>query len=213
VELVIVRHARPEHIEAPDGTDGAGGIGPADPGLTAIGRRQAERLAAHLAPLGVDHIVTSPLTRARQTAEPLARAVGLEPEVVDGVAEYDRDDASYVPAEVTRAMVKRGEIEAGSFRDPLTVLGEVERDRWIGGVADAFRTIAATHPGERVAVVCHGMVTSVWFARMLGIDDTMRFVPDYCGVSRVLASGSTDIVTVRSFNETHFLGDTHIPLF
>ena len=58
-----------------------------------------------------------------------------------------------------------------------------------------------------------GMVTSVWFAHALGLEDLIRFTPDYCGVSRMLASSSADVVTVRSFNETHFLGPTHVPLF
>ncbi|MDW3219739.1 MAG: histidine phosphatase family protein [Acidimicrobiales bacterium] len=204
MELIIVRHGRPEHVE-----DVAGA---ADPDLADVGHRQAERVGEYLAPMGVDVVVTSPLARARQTAAPLARMLGLEPIVVDGVAEYDRHDSSYVPAEVTRQLIRDGATDE-TWEDPLSVLGEDEKRRWMTGVHDAFASIVAENPGRRVAVFCHGMVTSVWFAQMLGIDDTLRFVPDYAGVTRVLASASNDSVTVRSFNETHFLGDSHIPLF
>jgi len=204
MELVIVRHGRPEHIEEADGA--------ADPDLAEIGQRQAERVGQHLAELGVDVIVTSPLARARQTAAPLARLLDLEPLIVDGVAEYDRDESSYVPAEVTRELIREGGTDE-SWADPLGALGEAEKEAWIDGVVDAFGQIVAGNSGRRVAVFCHGMVTSVWFARMLGIDDTLRFVPDYAGITRVLASAAADSVTVRSFNETHFLGDAHIPLF
>ena len=76
-----------------------------------------------------------------------------------------------------------------------------------------FQQIIAENSGRRVAVFCHGMVTSVWFAHVLGLEDMVRFTPDYCGVSRMLASASSGHTSVRSFNETHFLGDTHIPLF
>ncbi len=67
---MIVRHARPERDER-------GGL---------LGER-------------VDHVVSSPLRRARETAAPLARALGVEVEVVDGLAEVDRHEARYVPAE------------------------------------------------------------------------------------------------------------------
>ena len=213
MELLIVRHARPEHIE-PD--DPIGGTGPADPPLADVGHRQAERAADHLLTLGVDAIVTSPMLRARQTAAPLVDRLAMEPLVVDGVAEYDRDDATYVPAEVTKARIKAGDAEVDEedfWRDPLLALAADERKAWIEGVVDGFESIIAGHSGRRVAVFCHGMVTSVWFAHILGIADTVRFTPDYCGLSRMLASANSDIVTVRSFNETHFLGDDHIPLF
>jgi len=45
--------------------------------LTELGRRQAERLAEMLAPLGVGSIVSSPYARAVQTIEPFARCSGL----------------------------------------------------------------------------------------------------------------------------------------
>lgn len=204
MELVIVRHGRPEHIED--------AMGAADPDLAEVGRRQAERVGDYLSPAGIDLIVTSPLARARQTAAPLAERLGLEPVVVDGVAEYDRHDSTYVPAEVTRRRIREGAIDE-AWTDPLSVLAEDEKHEWMRGVHAAFRQLIADNPGRRVAVFCHGMVTSVWFAQLLGIDDTLRFVPDYAGVSRVLASAAGDTVTVRSFNETHFLGETHIPLF
>jgi broad specificity phosphatase PhoE len=65
--LVLVRHAEP---------DSSWGQHP-DPGLSALGVRQAEEAARGLAGFGRAPIVTSPLLRARQTAAPLERHVGL----------------------------------------------------------------------------------------------------------------------------------------
>lgn len=213
MELIVIRHGRPEHIEV---ADESADHGPADPPLAEIGHRQAERVGEYLVDLGVDGVVTSPLQRARQTAAPLARMLGVEPVVVDGVAEYDRNETSYVPGEVTRQRIQQGlvdDTETDSWRDPLSGLSAEEQEEWTAGVVAGFRQIAVDNPGRRVAVFCHGMVTSVWFAHLLGIDDTVRFVPDYASITRVLASGRSDAVTIRSFNETHHLGDTHIPLF
>ena len=61
-----------------------------DPGLDALGRQQAERLAARLGPLGdavAPLLVTSPLRRCRETATPLALRWGVTPVVEAAVAE------------------------------------------------------------------------------------------------------------------------------
>jgi broad specificity phosphatase PhoE len=48
-----------------------------DPALTELGHRQAEAAAEALAGEGLRRIITSPYTRALQTAEPIARRLGL----------------------------------------------------------------------------------------------------------------------------------------
>ncbi len=67
VRLYLVRHAK---------------AAPGDPDelrpLTPEGREQARLLAERLAAETIDAVVTSPLLRARETAEVLGRACGLE---------------------------------------------------------------------------------------------------------------------------------------
>jgi broad specificity phosphatase PhoE len=58
-----------------------------DPGLDALGLRQATEVAARLAPLGPLPIVTSPLRRCRETAAPLATQWDIEVKIEPGVAE------------------------------------------------------------------------------------------------------------------------------
>jgi len=60
-----------------------------DHGLTEVGRQQAADAGQRLATAGADVVVTSPLLRARQTAEVVAAAAGLEPVVEDGLRETD----------------------------------------------------------------------------------------------------------------------------
>ena len=62
-KLYLVRHGQ---AQAGWGED-------LDPGLSEIGLIQANRVAEELAPLGPLQIITSPLLRARATAEPLAQ--------------------------------------------------------------------------------------------------------------------------------------------
>ncbi|WP_081235967.1 histidine phosphatase family protein [Streptomyces viridosporus] len=46
--------------------------------LSALGRRMADRVGEHLAPRDITHVVASPLERAQETAEPIAKAHGLD---------------------------------------------------------------------------------------------------------------------------------------
>jgi broad specificity phosphatase PhoE len=71
VELVLVRHAQPDW--EPEG------LAVDDPGLTALGREQARRTAELLAGERFDALHVSPYRRTRETAAPIAEALGLEP--------------------------------------------------------------------------------------------------------------------------------------
>ena len=55
--------------------------------LSDLGERQAKAVAEFLSGRDVAHLVASPLQRAQQTAEPLARRHGLAVEVADGTHE------------------------------------------------------------------------------------------------------------------------------
>ncbi|MBI0297783.1 bifunctional RNase H/acid phosphatase [Streptomyces sp. PRKS01-29] len=66
------------------------GSGGTDPGLSDVGRLQAERVAAALAARGtIQAVVASPLRRCRETAEVVARRLGLEVRVEEGLRETD----------------------------------------------------------------------------------------------------------------------------
>ena len=68
--------------------------GRSDPDLTDLGRSQAERAASWLASRqeageGIDEIITSPLARARQTAEAAAGALGMDVTTAEDLIETD----------------------------------------------------------------------------------------------------------------------------
>ncbi|HAQ22860.1 MAG TPA: hypothetical protein DCR10_04855, partial [Acidimicrobiaceae bacterium] len=92
MHVLLVRHGRPEIvIDAPT---------VADPGLDAVGRWQAERLASWLACEDVDTVVTSPKARAIQTVAGLCTSKGLQLQVVDDLDEIDRGAHTYLPTEL-----------------------------------------------------------------------------------------------------------------
>ncbi|MFB9738954.1 bifunctional RNase H/acid phosphatase [Streptomyces thermocoprophilus] len=84
--LVLLRHGETP-LTPQKRFSGSGGT---DPSLSDIGLEQAERVAAALARRGtIQHVVTSPLARARQTAGIVAARLGLEVTVEDGLRETD----------------------------------------------------------------------------------------------------------------------------
>ena len=189
MELILVRHARPEHIENADG--------PADPPLTDVGHRQARAVAGWLASEHFDALYASPMARARQTAEPLSRLVGMEARVAHGVREYDAEDVSYVPIEVVRQDKER-------WKAFLESEENLDRSRFVAEVSSTLEGIIETHRSQRVVVFCHGGVINAWASETLGIAPRLFFNPDYTSVNRFMAA-STGERSIVSLNETAHL--------
>lgn len=189
MDLIIIRHARPEREEKAEGER-------ADPPLSALGLRQAELLAEVLAEEHIDHIVASTMVRAHQTAMPLAERLGMDIELRDDLREADQHSNRYVPAEEMTPddpMVKQW------MDDPLTIFDggyETFRDRVVGG----FDDVIDNNGGKTVAVFCHGMVTAVYLQVLWDLADPFKLQPDYASLTRVRAS-SKGFRTVKSVNE------------
>lgn len=196
MDLLLIRHAEPVRVEAGPGEP------PADPPLSEEGAAKARLAAAWLAAEGVDHVASSPLRRARETAAPLAARLGIEPEVVEGIGEFDRRDASYIPFEELprdhekfAAMVEGRWTDIDGWTDPLSFREQV---------VSAVEGLVERFPGGRVALFSHAGVINVYLGHVLGISRALWFYPGYASVSRVAAarSGERGVVSV---NETAHL--------
>jgi probable phosphoglycerate mutase len=190
VELLLIRHALPIRVD-----EIAGSAGPANPHLAPLGVQQAEALAGWLAAESIDAIWSSPMRRARETAAPVGALLDLPITVDEGLSEFDRDALSYIPIEELKA--------AG---DPRWYQVPERPEHFVATVVEAVERIVAAHPGQRVAVVCHGGVVNAYAGHVLGIDDPLFFLPAYTSISRVLASGSGPR-SIKSLNETAHVRD------
>ena len=201
MELILIRHALPIRRVVAEGA--------ADPELSADGLVQSRHLASYLGDEPIHAIYTSPLRRAVQTAAPLAERLGLTPTIVDGVAEYDRMSSTYIPVEELKATndPRWQQMLADTWDDR-----DETRTEFADRVQSAIESIVVDHPGQNVAVVCHGGVINAFLARVLGIEDSAGFFyPNYTSVHRVAAarSGQRQIITV---NETAHLRGTGLPI-
>jgi probable phosphoglycerate mutase len=184
MELLLIRHALPVRIDE-------GHVdGPADPALAELGHTQAAALAEWLAGEQIDAIWSSPMRRARETAAPVAARLGLDVTVDDGLAEYDKDAASYIPIEELKAA-----------NDPRWNQLPERPEEFAAEVVEAVERVIASHPGQRVAVVCHGGVVNAYAGHVLGIADPLFFLPAYTSITRILASGA-GIRSINTLNES-----------
>lgn len=139
-------------------------------GLNARGRDQAARLAARLVATGIraTSLHASDLDRARETAEILGRAIGLDPSLDPDLREVflgtwqglsHAQIAERFPDEW--AAWQRGEDIRRGGGETYVDLGE--------RMARAVDRIADARPGEAGIVVSHGAAIKVLVARVLGV--------------------------------------------
>ena len=194
MDLILIRHGLPERVVTKDGS-------PADPPLSDIGHEQSRRMAAWLEDTHLDSLYSSPMQRAHQTALPLAELKGLEPELREGVAEYDRHSNHYIPVEELKKLdyerwlrLMRGEFE------------DIDFARFCETVVSSMNDIVAANKGKTVAVTCHGGVINIWTAHVLGLEPKMFFNPNYTSISRyrLASSGERSVVTLNE--HTHLKG-------
>jgi broad specificity phosphatase PhoE len=172
-------------------------LGRADPPLTDLGRLQAAASAATLA--GVTRVVTSPLCRARQTAEAFGPRVGVE--VDERWTELDYGEFEGWPVkDVPNSTWQRWRRDA-SYSPPggesLAALGR--------RVRDACEELTSDDGDDDVAVISHVSPIKAAIAWALGVDDTVawRMFLDQASISRVAIGANGP--SLRSYNETHHL--------
>ena len=124
--VFVVRHAERADRGTMKGTTMA-----ADPDLSNAGRARAESLAAMLKDAGIKAIYTTEYKRTRQTAEPLARALGLEVTVVparDMEAMVDKLKGMGAPALVVGHSNTVGETIAALGVTEKVTVGDADYD-------------------------------------------------------------------------------------
>lgn len=158
--------------------------------LNARGEAQAAQLARVLAPVGLEAIVSSDLSRAHQTARAIAIAAKLRVQLDARLREIDQGEwegkhLSEIVAQCPDAMKRRRE-------QPLTACapgGETVLQVQTR-VLEAVRDIARTYPNESVAIVSHGLALAIVRAEYEGypIEAIWDLVPDNGEVIEIIIS-------------------------
>ncbi|MFM7616402.1 MAG: histidine phosphatase family protein [Actinomycetes bacterium] len=192
--IVLARHGQTEANR--DGLL----VGRIDPVLTPLGIEQADRLGIALADSSAVRVVSSPLTRTRQTADAIAARLGLEVEIDDRLVEmdygaWDGTPLADIPIETWRAWRTDAE-----FRPPD---GESLRDvaRRVGAAMGEWLTA-----DDPVIAVTHVSPIKAALTWALGAPETMawRMFVEVASISRIgLRQGAPCML---GFNDTTHLG-------
>jgi 2,3-bisphosphoglycerate-dependent phosphoglycerate mutase len=220
MQIALVRHGEPEWEP--------GGRAVDDPALTAYGHAQARAAALALARESFDALYVSPLRRARETAEPIARAVGLDPLEAHWLRELGLPPMAGMTAdEVQRffAAARARDLEkwweglpgGESFRHfhervAAGIEGLLVGEHRLRIHEDSGHRIWRIPEEERkLLIVAHEGTNALIISRLLGIEpvawEWMRFSSTWAGIARLrtapVASGA--VWVLRSFNETAHL--------
>lgn len=191
MQLLLIRHALPLRSEPGEGSD---------PHLSEDGIEQAKRLPDALARFPITRLVSSPQRRARQTAQPVADALGLTVDVESRLAEYDVDLAHYTP------------IEEASQEDLQRLIsghlpGGVDEPAFLARIKAGIEDIvAAGEHDDTVAVFSHGGVINGLVHQYMRTERLLCVQVDYAGVTRLLSSRDGTF-GVASVNGTEHVWD------
>lgn len=170
-KLYLVRHGKAK----------AGWDSDHDPGLDDLGRRQARAAAEILAPLGPLPIVTSPMARARETAQALCEVWGRSPRLEKRVSEI------HSPA---LDLAARTEWLIRVMGDRWSNL-EPELQRWRDGVVEALREIE-----EDAVIFSHFIAINAAAGKAAGDDRVVVFLPDNGSITTI-ETGAAGLAVLR----------------
>ncbi len=154
MKLYLIRHG--ETI-----TSGRSYAGRRDVPLTDHGRTQARDIADRLASEPVSFILTSPLSRAVETAEPLARRLGLTPVATAALMEIDFGDHEGRDKSTLGLNLRK------SHADIPVPGGESLRDVW--GRAGEVARLLLDRRDAVGAVVGHFWINRLLWGRLNGL--------------------------------------------
>jgi len=201
-DIVLVRHGETEFNRE--------GVfrGRVDVGLNDAGRRQASAAAEALAREPIAAVYSSPLSRALDTARPIASRHGVEPVIDEAFQNIDLGEWQGAKKETVR--LEQPEAWALWTTEPeqLRIPGGETLAEVRARAFPRLSELAVKHDGERIAIVSHRSVIRVLAGAVLGMTDGYfwRFYMDNAGFS-ILRLNGTGYVIVQ-WNENCHLTDT-----
>lgn len=181
--LLLVRHGESE-------ANAAGRYaGQTDSPLTDRGRAQAEAVADALADARIDRVVSSDLSRARDTATAIARRRGLDVEAIRELREVDMGEAAGKQFEDARQHPDW--TPDGFLRWPA---GE-SLEEALGRALAVLDRLVRESPGRTICIVGHGGVTRILVSHFLGLLPKLYRHPS--------PSANTNVTVVRSDGITY----------
>jgi probable phosphoglycerate mutase len=164
--------------------------------LSEKGRAQAAAVAERIAalPKAPTAIYASPLERTRETAAPIARALGLRVRSATGLLELDVGEWTEKP--LTRLFRDKDWPKVQRWPSGFRFPGGESFSEMSARAMDAVVDLVAVHPGETIVAVSHADTIKAILAVSAGmpLDLMQRLVVSPCSVSAVLFTAGGPVV-------------------
>ncbi len=164
--------------------------------LSEKGRAQAAAVAERIAalPKPPTAVYASPLERTRETATPIARALGLRVRSATGLLELDVGDWTEKP--LARLFRDREWPKVQRWPSGFRFPGGESFSEMSARAMDAVVDLVAVHPGETIVAVSHADTIKAILAASAGmpLDLMQRLVVSPCSVSAVLFTAGGPMV-------------------
>lgn len=191
--LYFVRHGESEGNAARLFT------GQLDSPLTALGRKQAESVAEALTGIHIDRVVSSDLSRTRDTAAVIAVRHGLSVDTFPELREIDVGSAQGRSYDEIRGLPEWN--DEGFVQWP----GGESLDDVLKRALRLIRQLVAEAIGETIVIVGHGGVTRILVSHFLGLLPNLEQTRGgNTSITRVLADG-------ESFKVEALFDTAHLP--
>ncbi len=194
MELFIIRHGQSEaNVVTYDMPD---------PELTALGRKQAEEVSECMKEVKLDHLLSSPLIRAIDTALPLAKKLDMPIEIWKYT--YEERGLSPYRGPTKEALQKR--------YAPMRFHNEMEPEGWYYPGEETsesaqlrsdlvYEDLLAEYRGKRVALFAHGNFNRRLLLSFLGNKHDSQIYFDK-------SNGSIYHVSIKESQKTiHYMGE------
>ena len=181
--------------------------GHADVALNETGIHQAEATAARVAAQWRPAIVySSPLSRARRTAEAIAARSSVSVRIHAGLSDIDYGAWQGLSPDEVRQRWPEQLRDWYQTPQRATIPGGESLDELRMRCASALRQIVADHPQDTVVMVGHTVINRVLLLHVLGLgnDRFWHLRQDTCAINVIEADGAD--FTVVSINDTCHLG-------
>jgi broad specificity phosphatase PhoE len=143
--------------------------GRADPPLDELGREQARRLAERLRAEAVVALYTSPLRRARETADIIGWALDLPVVPDERLQEYDVGDVTGLTWEQVVERYPDVAQRWAEAQEEVEIPGEEGGGPFRARVVAAFGDIVSRHADGPVGVVAHGGTLGTYLNHLIGL--------------------------------------------
>ncbi len=138
-----------------------------DMGLSPLGLRQGEAVAAWLKDTKLDALYASPMLRVQQTMAPLAAQRGLQPVSMPGLREIDFGDWTGSRWDEVQTNFNASAFDWLEIIENNGIANGESIDSLMSRVRECLLQIIHAHPHQHVAVFCHGGIIRVMIALLL----------------------------------------------